>query len=181
VKRIVQVRNGVCRLLLLLGLLPGPACWAQLLVDNTVLNPASIARWMQSNRDMAPVMQQLDGLNTSAEAMAAFDALPASQQDERINHYLQQAGQLDSAQRRAQLHGWKSVGEYMRLSTRLGNAIAAYFSFGGTQNLPAEELQALRAKADPALLKVPASDVAFVKANETLLRAYIQAYAAGRQ
>ncbi len=154
---------------------------AQLLPNNKTLNVQSVTRWMQSNRDLAPVMQVLDAMNPTADAMNHFDALTPEQQDAQIDAYLTEKNLLPMAQHLAKQHGWKSLGEYMRLSTRLGNAIAAYFSFGQLQNPTADELKAIREKADPAILAVPASDIAFVKANEPLLRAYIQAYAAGKK
>jgi hypothetical protein len=72
------------------------------------------------------------------------------------------------------------VGEYMRLSTKLGNAIAAYFLAGDLAQMPEEHAKALREKTDPAVMAVPEKDIAFIKANEKPLRQYIQAYAAGR-
>ncbi len=161
-------------------------CWmatsvqAQLLPNNKTLNVQSVTRWMQSNRDLAPVMQVLDGMNTDAEAMARFDALPDEQQDAQIDTYLNSKNILPMAEHLARQHGWKNLGEYMRLSTRLGNAIAAYFTFGQLQNPTEDELKSIREKVDPAILAVPRSDIAFIKANEPLLRAYIQAYGAGK-
>ncbi|HSX50943.1 MAG TPA: hypothetical protein VLF09_08310, partial [Cellvibrio sp.] len=80
----------------------------------------------------------------------------------------------------AQKHGWKSVGEYMRLSTKLGNAIAAYFLFADLGKVTQEQEQQLKEKADPAVLAVPKSDIEFIKRNEKALQQYIQAYGAGR-
>ena len=79
-----------------------------------------------------------------------------------------------------QKHGWKSVGEYMRLSTRLGNAIAAYFLLGDLGEVTEEQARQLKEKADPAVLAVPRSDIEFIKRNEKTLQQYIQAYGAGR-
>lgn len=135
---------------------------------------------MQSNRAMAPIMQLLDGMNTTAEALKAFDELSPAQQDQRVNDYLMKKEMLEAANGIAVAHGWKSVGEYMRLSTKLGNAIAAYFLMSDLAQLPAEAATALREKADPAILAVPKTDIAFIKANEKPLQQYIQAYAAGR-
>lgn len=153
---------------------------AQLLPDNTLLNVQSVQRWMDSNRDFAPIVQLLDGMHSSEQAIQRFDRLPAAEQDQKINQFLQQNNKLDAARLVVSGRGWKSVGEYMRLSAKLGNAIAAYFLLGSLQNLPAEQQKAMREKADPAVLAVPASDIAFVKANEKLLKRYIQAYSQGQ-
>lgn len=167
---------GVSLLLLLLS----AAAQAQLLANNQTLNAQSVQRWMQSNRAMAPAMQALDAMHTSAEALQQFEQLSAAEQDAQIQVYLQGRQKWQAAQSVAQRLGWKSVGEYQRLSTRLGNAIAAYFLLADMQGLDEAQREALRAKTDPAILAVPAADVAFVKANEQALQAYIQAYAAGR-
>lgn len=153
---------------------------AQLLPDNSTLNSQSIERWMQSNRAMAPLMQLLDEMNATADALKAFDELTPIEQDKKIEAFLAEKNMLASAHRIATTQGWKSVGEYMRLSTRLGNAIAAYFLAQDLQQLPEEQAKALREKADPAILAVPESDIGFIKVHEKTLQQYIQAYAAGR-
>lgn len=153
---------------------------AQLLPDNKTLNTQSVERWMQSNRAMAPIMQLLDEMNATAEALQAFDALSPAEQDQQINHFLTEKNTLAAANTIATTHGWKSVGEYMRLSTRLGNAIAAYFLAGDLAQLPEEYAKVMREKTNPAILAVPEKDIAFIKANEKPLQQYIQAYAAGR-
>jgi hypothetical protein len=153
---------------------------AQLLPDNKTLNAQSVERWMQSNRAMAPIMQLLDEMNATAEALQAFDALSPVEQDQQISHFLTEKNTLAAANRIATSYGWKSVGDYMRLSTKLGNAIAAYFLTSDLAQLPEEHANALREKTDPTILAVPEKDIAFVKANEKPLQQYIQAYAAGR-
>lgn len=157
------------------------ATQAQFLPNNKTLNTQSVTRWMQSNRDLAPVMQALDALNSTAESMQTFDSLSAEQQDAQIDKFLADHQLLTQAQQLVKKHGWKSVGEYMRLSTRLGNAIAAYFTFGQLDHPTPDQLKALREKTDPAILAVASEDIAFVKNNEPMLRAYIQAYAEGQQ
>ena len=68
----------------------------------------------------------------------------------------------------------------MRLSSKLGNAIAAYFLFGDLDKLTEEQAKQLKEKADPAILAVPRSDIEFIKRNEKSLQQYIKAYGAGR-
>lgn len=154
--------------------------FAQFLPNNSTLSVQSVQRWMDSNRDFTSVIQALDEMHKTEDDLKKFDALPAAEQDQKITVFLQQKKLLESSNAIANRHGWKSVGEYMRLSTRLGNAIAAYFFTEETAKLPAEHKQALRAKTDPAILTAPQEDIAFVKNNEKLLKEYIQAYAKGR-
>lgn len=154
--------------------------FAQFLPDNTNLNVQSVKRWMDSNRDLASVMQVLDGMNTSDADLKKFDAMPATEQDQKITEFLQKHNLLQQTNSLVARHGWKSAGEYMRLSTRLGNAIAAYFYTQQIANLTEEQKKSVRAKTDAAVLNAPAADIAFIKANESLLKAYIQAYSNGR-
>lgn len=154
--------------------------FAQFLPNNSNLSVQSVQRWMASNRDFTNVIQVLDGMHKTEDDLKKFDALPAAEQDQKITAFLQQKNLLDSSNAIAIRHGWKSIGEYMRLSTKLGNAIAAYFFTEETAKLTAEHKQALRAKTDPAILAAPQEDIAFVKNNEKLLKDYIQAYAKGR-
>jgi hypothetical protein len=168
------------RLLVLVMCMQAYTTNAQLLPDNKTLNAQSVERWMQSNRSMAPIMQLLDEMNATAEALQTFDALSPAEQDQQINQFLTEKNTLAAANTTATTHGWKSVGEYMRLSTRLGNAIAAYFLAEDLAQLPEEHAKLLREKTNPAVLAVPEKDIAFIKANEKPLRQYIKAYAAGR-
>lgn len=154
--------------------------YGQFLPNNTVLSVQSVQRWMESNRDFAGVIQVLDGMHKTEDDLKTFDTLPAADQDQKITAFLIKNNQLESANAIATRHGWKSPGEYMRLSTKLGNAIAAYFFSEETAKLSDVQKNALRAKTDPAVLNAPKEDVAFVKANENLLKNYIQAYAKGR-
>lgn len=154
--------------------------FAQFLPNNSSLNVQSVQRWMDSNRDFTPIIHALDEMHKTEDDLKKFDALPAAEQDQKITAFLQEKKLLGSSNAVATRHGWKSVGEYMRLSTTLGNAIAAYFFTEETAKLPAEHKQALRAKTDAAILTVPQQDIAFVKNNEKLLKDYIQAYAKGR-
>lgn len=153
---------------------------AQLLPDNKNLNAQSVARWMQTNRDIAPIVKVVDSMNATDEALKAFEALPPIEQDQKINALLKSNNLLESASQITQQYGWKSVGEYMRLSTKLGNAIAAYFLFGDLGKVTEEQEKQLKEKADPAVLAVPKSDIDFIKKNEKALQKYIQAYGAGR-
>lgn len=153
---------------------------AQFLPDNTSLNVQSVQRWMDSNRDFADLVQVLEPMHKSEEDLKKFEALPAAEQDAQIAGFLQKNNLTSLIQPIVARHGWKSVGEYMRLSTRLGNAIAAYFFAQQIAGLTEDQKKALYAKTDTAVLKVPAEDVAFVKANEPLLKSYIQAYSQGR-
>ena len=153
---------------------------AQLLPDNKNLNAQSVSRWMQTNRDIAPIVQVVDSMNATDAELKAFEALPPAEQDQRVDAVLKSNNLLETANQITQRYGWKSVGEYMRLSTKLGNAIAAYFLFGDLGKVTEEQAQQLKEKADPAVLAVPKSDMEFIKKNEKALQQYIQAYGAGR-
>lgn len=154
------------------------SCNAQLLLDNNNLNVQSINRWMQSNRDMAPLIQAVDARHLISESLKDFEALTAVQQDQYIEQVLREDKLLEQADRVVRQHGWRSVGEYMRLSTKLGNAIAAYFLLGDLGQITEEQAKQLKEKADPAVLAVPQQDIDFIRRNEKMLRHYIQAYGA---
>ena len=168
------------KILILVLVFSSSLSFAQFLPNNSILSVQSVQRWMDSNRDFTSVIQVLDEMNKTEADLKKFDALPAAEQDQKITVFLQQKKLLESSSAIASRHGWKSVGEYVRLSTRLGNAIAAYFFTEETARLPAEHKQALRVKTDPAILAAPQEDITFVKNNEKLLKDYIQAYAKGR-
>ncbi len=152
----------------------------QFLPNNNTLNAQSVQRWMQTNRDMEPLIQAVDTMNVTTADIKAFEALSPLEQDKKIDALLASKNLDQLAAQVTKKHGWKSVGEYMRLSTRLGNAIAAYFLFGNLGNVTEEQARQLKEKADPAVLAVPAGDIEFIKRNEKTLQQYIQAYGAGQ-
>lgn len=153
---------------------------AQLLPDNNNLNVQSVNRWMKSNRAMAPLIQVIDARHLTPESFKAFEALSPVQQDQQIELVLREENLLDQADSIVRQHGWKSVGEYMRLSAKLGNAIAAYFLFGDLGKVTEDQAKQLKEKADPAVLAVPQVDIDFIRRNEKTLQQYIQAYGTGR-
>jgi len=166
--------------LLLVLLFVSSVSAAQLLPDNTRLTLESVQRWMASNRDFAPIIQILDTMHTSDDALKKFEMLPIAIQDQKIFDFMRKHQMFEKSQQIASHHGWKSVGEYMRLSTKLGNAIAAYFFANDSAKLSQEQKKALHEKTDAAILAAPVEDVHFVKSHEKLLKSYIQAYADGR-
>lgn len=177
---VVAVKPGRYFFCVFLLLSIAASSYAQLLPDNNNLNVQSVNRWMQSNRDMAPLIQAIDMRHLTPESFKTFEALTPAQQDQQIEIMLREDKLLTQADRVVRQHGWKSVGEYMRLSTKLGNAIAAYFLFGDLGKVTEEQAKQLKEKADPAVLAVPPQDIDFIRRNEKTLQQYIQAYGAGR-
>jgi hypothetical protein len=154
--------------------------YAQLLPDNQNLNLQAVNRWMQSNRDMAPLVQAIDARHLTPESFKIFEALTPVEQDSYIENILAEEQLQAQANAVVRLHGWKSLGEYMRFSSRLGNAIAAYFLLGDLGAVTPEQAQQLKEAADPAVLNVPPQEIEFIRRNEKALQQYIQAYSAGR-
>jgi phosphoribulokinase len=150
---------------------------AQFLPDNKTLNSLSLERWMKSAADMAPVVESIDAMHSSDQELQKFDELSAIEQDTKIHDFLAQKNQWSTAEQIAKQYGWKSPGEFRRFSTKLGNAIAAYFSKKDQEGLTADQIKQVREKMDPAVLAVPESDIVFVQQHEKQLQGFIQAYA----
>ena len=149
---------------------------AQFLPDNKSLNAQSLERWMKSAVEMGSVIELIDSMHTSDEDLKQFDDLTATEQDQKIQAFLIQTQQLNLAHQTATKYGWKSPGEFRRFSTKLGNAIAAYFSKNDQQGLTLDQIKQLQEKMDPAILAVPESDIEFVRLHEKELQKYIQGY-----
>lgn len=164
------------RYFILILLLISVSASAQFLPDNKTLNSQSLERWMQSAVAMSPVVDLIDSMHTTDEQIKQFDALTAAEQDQKIQQFLLQKQQADIANQMAKKYGWKSPGEFRRWSTRLGNAIAAYFSMKDMQGLTQDQIKQLQAKMDAAILAVPETDIQFVQQHEKQLQSYIQSY-----
>jgi hypothetical protein len=149
---------------------------AQLLADNKTLNSQSLERWMKSNVEMAPIIELIDSIHVTDQDLKQFDELSSEEQDQKIQQILLRKQQWDLANQIARKYGWKSPGEFRRWSTKLGNAIAAYFSRKDQQGLTADQIKQLQEKMDPVILAVPETDIQFVQQNEKQLQRYIQGY-----
>lgn len=149
---------------------------AQFLPDNKTLNAQSLERWMKSASEMAAVVEVIDSMHTTDEELKKFDELTVVEQDQKIQVFLTQKNQWIAAEQIAKKNGWKSPGEFRRFSTKLGNAIAAYFSKKDQEGLTADQIKQLQEKMDPAVLAVPEADIEFVQKNEKQLQKYIQGY-----
>jgi hypothetical protein len=149
---------------------------AQFLPDNKTLNAQSLDRWMKSAGEMAAVVEVIDSMHATDEDLKQFDDLTVVEQDQKIQVFLTQKNQWTTAEQIAKKHGWKSPGEFRRFSTKLGNAIAAYFSKKDQEGLTADQIKQLQEKMDPAVLAVPETDIEFVQKNEKQLQRFIQGY-----
>jgi hypothetical protein len=149
---------------------------AQFLPDNKTLNTQSLERWMKSASEMAVIVELIDSMHTSDEDLKQFDELTVVEQDQKIQLFLTQKDQWTIAEQIAKKHGWKSPGEFRRFSTKLGNAIAAYFSKKDQEGLTPDQIKQLQEKMDPVILAVPDADIEFVQKNEKQLQKYIQGY-----
>ncbi len=149
---------------------------AQFLPDNKTLNSQSLERWMKSNVEMAPIIELIDSVHVTDQDLKQFDELSAEDQDKKIQQFLMKKQQWDLADQTARRYGWKSPGEFRRWSTKLGNAIAAYFSKKDQQGLTADQIKQLQEKMDPVILAVPETDIQFVQQHEKQLQRYIQGY-----
>lgn len=151
---------------------------AQLLAPSQELTESNLDRWMRSGVEMATLAGAVEELFATDEAFSAFEKLTHNEQDRQIDAFLAEKGLSKQADHMIKALGWKSVGDYMRFSARLGNAIAAYFIRSDLGNPTREELNALDGKVDPVILAVSEKDVAFIQAHQQRLQAYIHSYSA---
>lgn len=146
----------------------------------TPLTPAVLERWMVTTTDMKPYAELLEAMHTTeAEAKAkAFEALSAFEQDQQVKDFLTAHKVYDKATAVVKAQGWQSVGDYMRISTQIGNAIAAYLHEDIVASLPADQAQAMRENADPAIAAVSKADLAFIRRNIASIQQFFQIYSA---
>lgn len=163
--------------LALILLLTSADLWAQPFFIKP-LNDDLLTRWMQTTLAIKPHSELLDSMQqTEAEALA-FEALPAHEQDKQVEKFLIQHNVDDQLNRLVKSQGWRSVGDYMRASAQVGNAMAAYFQEDILAKLPAQEAKAMRERVDPAIAKVSDADLAFVRKNISVIQKFMQDYSA---
>lgn len=153
---------------------------AQFLPANKVpaapLTKEILSRWIATNKAIHDYQKLIDDmLPTDAEAKA-FDQLSNVEQDRIVNKYLQTKGMFEPLNGNMIKLGWTGVADYMRVSTQIGNAMAAYLQVGILARMPPAQAKAMLEKSDPAVKAVTKGDLAFISANMNTIRQHIQGY-----
>jgi hypothetical protein len=143
------------------------------------LNEDILNRWTVTTTELKPFAELLGAVNASEEEAIAFEAMSDKQQDKKVKAFLIKNKVYDQTTRIVKQHGWKSVGDYMRSSTQLGNAIAAYLQEGIIAGHPEDEAKAMREHVDPALAAVPKEDLEFIRRNAVTIKTFMQEYSQG--
>lgn len=134
-------------------------------------------RWVETNKVIHDYQKTIDEmLPTDAEAKA-FEQLTSVEQDRIVNKYLQHKGMFEPFNSNMIKLGWTGVADYMRASTQLGNAIAAYLQADKIAKLPPEQAKAIIDRTDAAVKTVTKADLNFVRANIATIQKHIMGYA----
>lgn len=141
------------------------------------LNDEILNRWMITTNEIKPFSELLDSMHKTETEALAFEALTTLEQDKKVQEFLVQHQVEKKMTALVKSRGWKSVGDYMRTSAQIGNAIAAHFQEDIIANLPPEQAQALREKMDPAIVGVSSQDLQFVQKNIVTIQKFMQDYA----
>lgn len=141
------------------------------MLDNDTLN-----RWMITTTELKPYSELLESINATEEEAIAFEAMSPAKQDQKITDYLKSKDAYDVMTQLVKKHGWYNIGEYVRKSTQIGNAIARYLQEDIMAGLPPEEAQAMREKSDPAVAAVTDADLEFVRKNISTLQTFMKLY-----
>ena len=162
-------------------LLIGAAAHGQFLPTNKIsskpLTIETLNRWIETNKVIHDYQRVIDEmLPTDAEALA-FEQLTSVEQDRVVNKYLQQKGMFEPFNSNMIKLGWTGVADYMRTSTQIGNAIAAYLQADKLARLSPEQASAVLAKTDPAVKSVSKADLEFIRVNINTIRQHILGYA----
>lgn len=173
-----------CKWLLVLILCVSTFAHAQFLPANKTkplpLTQSVLARWFETNTTIRDYQHAIDEmLPTDAEA-TAFDKLSIVEQDNIVNNYLQRKGLFEPLNTNIKKLGWTGVADYMRVSSQIGNAIAADLQATRIAQLTPEQARAVLDKTDPAVKAVSNEDLAFVRANMAAIRQHIQGYSASK-
>jgi hypothetical protein len=174
------VRMKFIRTLMVFLLCLSGIAQAQFLPANKVpappLTKEILSRWITTNKSIHDYQKLIDEmLPTDAEAKA-FEQLSNVEQDRIVNKYLQTKGMFEPLNSNMIKLGWTGVADYMRVSTQIGNAIAAYLQVGILAKLPPAQAKAMLEKTDPAVKSVTKGDLAFITANMDTIRQHIQGY-----
>lgn len=175
----IAMKKNFCVIVVLL--LISVAAHAQFLPTNKIsskpLTNETLNRWIETNKVIHDYQRVIDEmLPTDAEARA-FEQLTSVEQDRIVNKYLQQKGMFEPFNSNMIKLGWTGVADYMRTSTQIGNAIAAYLQADKLAKLSPEQANAVLEKTDPAVRAVTKGDLEFIRSNIKIIRQHIQGYA----
>lgn len=143
------------------------------------LNEDILKRWMVTTNELKPYAELLGAVNANEQEAVAFETMPDKQQDKKVKAFLIKNRVYDQTTKIVKKNNWKNVGDYMRSSTQLGNAIAAYMQESIIASRPDDEAQAIREHTDPALIAVAKEDLEFIRSNAPAIKTFMQAYSQG--
>ena len=142
----------------------------------TPLTHSVLERWMITTTDMKPYAQLLEAMHPGEAEAKAFEGLSSAEQDRQVNAFLTTHQVYDKTTALVTAQGWQSVGDYMRISAQIGNAIAAYLHEDIIASLPTEQAEAMRENTDPAITAVPKADLEFIRRNIASIQQFFQSY-----
>lgn len=170
--------NAISLCIFLVSLVISCYTQAQFIVgaQHPTLSVTLLDRWINTNIQIKSYANVISDMLPTANEAKAFEQLTAPEQDRLVNQYLQKKGLFEPLNTNIKKLGWTGVADYMRTSTQIGNAIAAYFFFSKIKNLTPDQQKALKDREDPVVLAVSSADIEFIRQNEARIQAHIQQY-----
>ncbi|MDO3385755.1 hypothetical protein QWI17_07895 [Gilvimarinus sp. SDUM040013] len=132
------------------------------------LNAGDVDAWLATTEQLMPmqdVFEKMGQGSTIADEYTEeeFKALSIEKQDEVMDDMLKEQGAYDQIYAVLNEYEWPSAGEYMRVSSRIGMAIAARMRDQMMKSLPAEQRQMMEEMSGP--VNANPADVALVESN----------------
>lgn len=143
------------------------------------LESADVDAWLSTTEKLMPMQEVFEKMgqgSTIADKYTEeeFKALDQATQDEVMDDMLKEQGAYDDIYGVLNQYDWSSAGEYMRVSSRLGMAIAAHMREEMMKSLPAEQRQMMAEMAGP--VDANPEDVALVAKNWDKLSTFMGQY-----
>lgn len=118
------------------------------------LTSADVQAWLDTTEQLMPMQEAFAKMGESKTIAdkyteEEFRALAPEKQDEVMDEMLRQEGIYDQIYPVLNQFKWKSAGEYMRVSSRLGLAIAAHMRAQLLASVPEDQRQQMESIAKP--------------------------------
>lgn len=142
------------------------------------LSSKDVDSWLATTEKLMPMQSVFEKMGENSTFAGyteeQFKALPESKQDDVMDDLLKEHGAYDDVYAVLNQYDWSSAGDYMRVSSRIGQAIAAHMRAQMMQSLPAEQRKMMEEMTGPVTANP--DDVALVSKNWDKVSSFMGQY-----
>ncbi|BFM20833.1 hypothetical protein [Gilvimarinus japonicus] len=141
------------------------------------LNSATLDKWLATTTEFIPMQDVFERISQESEitkkyTQDEFKAMDVEEQNKLMDQLLKDEGVYDDVYKVLNQKDWDSAGSYIRISTRIAQAIQVHMQNMMLKNLPAEQAQMVKEMMGGDVTADP-KDVELVSKNWSKISRFI--------